>query len=124
MDGKGRTLGIMVDVDDIKNLTNKSIWVYGTSGEVVEFPPSGIDVKAMDLSDLKYSIYYIVNKKIKDILLDMDPQFGDHIIKATQIGKGREGETLYHITQSEGRPVLPITERIGSPGGKLFVSNF
>ena len=113
-----------MEVEEIKNLTSKSMCAYGTSGEIVEIPPSGIDVKAMDLSDLKYSTYYIADKKIKDMLLGIDQQFGDKIIKATLLGKGRKGEKLYRFTLSDGRAVIPITERNGSSGESLFVSNF
>lgn len=124
MDGKGRTLAVAMKLEVIKNLTNKAMWTYGTSGEIIELPPAGIDVKAMDLSDLKYNTYYIADKKIKDILLGIDPQFGDHIIKPVFTGKGREGERLYRFTRPDGKAVALITEDNGKPGETLYVSNF
>lgn len=103
-------------VEGIKNLTDKEMWVYGTSGSLIKLAP--VDPgKYLDKSyqPSKKRIYYIVEGRIKEKFLE-DSRYKDRIAKASFSGLSRDGEELYRFMNSRDIEIIPITERTGVSG--------
>ena len=103
-------------VCEIKNLTEETIWVYGTSGKLIKLEPEKV-VLAPDgkLAGPKPDTCYVATGFVLDVLM-ADARFHKPAAMAIRFGNGPRREEIYKIFNFRGSPVVPITDGIGWPG--------
>lgn len=106
-------------VSQVKNLTEREIWAYGTSGELIKIAPAEIQRSDDQLPPPEEGVYYIVDLN-SDAAIRRDGRYRSHLLLAKYMGDGVNGQAIYNLLMAaneEGRmKVLPITERYGLPG--------
>ena len=107
-------------VGQVKNLTGKEIWAYGTSGELIKIAPA--EIQRSDDGQLlppEEGVYYIVDLA-SDAAIRRDERYRSHLLLAKYMGDGLNGQAIYNLLMAaseEGRlKVTPITEMNGRPG--------
>lgn len=100
----------------IKNLTEETMWVYGTSGKLIKLEPEKV-VLASDgkLAEPEPNICYVAEGFVLDVLM-ADTRFRRPAARATRFGSGPKREKIYRIFDLHGLPIVPITDEIGWPG--------
>ena len=109
-----REMHRILSVKEVINLTDQEIWTYGTSGELIK-----IDGHSPHKT-LDPSVYYIVSAEIEDEVLAKSNLDKSHFVEAQYIGRGRKNTPIYHLTNSAGTKIVPITEQIYAVMNKKF----
>lgn len=103
-------------VCEIINLTQETVWVYGTSGKLIELKPKELrQTTDGELVDPIPNTYYIADGMVLDILAT-DPRYHSITARAEFAGHGPYMERIYKLTNIYGLPTVPITDGIGRPG--------
>ncbi|MBQ3280594.1 hypothetical protein IJG92_02995 [Candidatus Saccharibacteria bacterium] len=104
-------------VDKIINCTDMPMYVYGTSGLLLELAPRVFDLSKVRLKNK--GVLYVVDKYTEEKLLRIDRRFADIIVYPKYIGAGREGQKIYKFA-SDQENVVPISDRCGRRGDVIY----
>lgn len=104
-------------VDRIINCTTRQMYVYGTSGLLVELTPRVFDLSKVKLKNK--GVLYVVDKYMEDELLEIDKKFAEIIVHPSYIGVGRDGQKIYKFAINQEN-VVPITDRCGKQGEFIY----
>jgi len=96
---------------EIKNLTKEEMWVYGTSGELIELKPTMSDV----LHERK-NTYYVLNSPMRKYM-ESDKRVRKHLAVPVYIGEGPSGEPIYKFKNVDDLYIVPITDNTISASG-------
>ncbi len=77
-----------------KNLTDTTMWCYTSEGELVEIPPTSIELTNGELPDPERGEYYIVSNGIRDKMLQ-DPRYINKVATGTFYGNSKDQHKLY-----------------------------
>lgn len=113
-----RTVSCAKVVDKIINCTTKQMYVYGTSGLLLELTPRVFDLSKVRLKNK--GVLYVVDKCIEEELLGIDRRFADIIAYPSYIGVGRDGQKIYKFA-SDQENVVPISDRCGRQGEVIYL---
>lgn len=108
-----KTVKSATAVDKIINCTEKQMYVYGTSGLLLELTPRVFDLSKVRLKNK--GVLYVVDKYTEEKLLGIDQQFEKIIVHPNYIGVGRDGQEIYKFVVNQEN-VVPITDRCGKQG--------
>lgn len=104
-------------VDKIINCTETVMYVYGTSGMLLELTPREFDLSKVRLKNK--GVLYVVDQDTEKQLLEIDEQFAEIIVHPNYFGVGRDGENIYKFSIDQEN-VVPITDRCGKSGGTFY----
>lgn len=108
-----RTVSYAKVVDKIINCTTKQMYVYGTSGLLLELAPRIFDLSKVRLKNR--GVLYIVDKNTEEELLKIDQKFAEIIAYPSYIGIGHDGQEIYKFSIDKEN-VVPISDRCGKQG--------
>ncbi len=100
----------------IRNLTRESIWVYGTSGHLLEFPPKPFRFSEFRrngklVKPPKEGVYYVVDSDVQSDLQE-DWRYCGHIAKAKYSGSGKSGEHIYTLWDDSGHKLEIVSDNV------------
>ena len=104
-------------VDKIINCTMRQMYVYGTSGLLLELTPRVFDLSKVRLKNK--GVLYVVDKYTEDKLLRIDQKFAEVIVHPNYIGVGYDGQEIYEFAVNREN-VVPITDRCGKQGDFIY----
>ena len=104
-------------VDKIINCTPRPMYVYGTSGTLLELAPREFDLSKVEMH--KKGVFYVVDKATEDKLVNIDRKFSRRIVHADFLGNGHNHEEIYRFMLDQ-ETVVPITEKYGKYGDKVY----
>lgn len=107
----------MKAVDKIINCTETVMYVYGTSGMLLELAPREFDLSKVRLKNK--GVLYVVDQDTEKQLLEIDEQFAEIIVHPNYVGVGRDGENIYKFSIDQEN-VVPITDRCGKSGDTFY----
>ena len=93
---------ILVSADQICNLTDRTMWSYGSGGEVVEFDPISIKDSQVFEGDI---LYYIVEN---GSTVSKDPYLKKKVLHPEFRGIGRGGVGIVRLIKPDKTVVVPI----------------
>ncbi|MBR3168923.1 hypothetical protein IKF23_00580 [Candidatus Saccharibacteria bacterium] len=102
-------------VSEIVNLTEREMWTYGTSGELVRLRPTLIK-KGERLSSPREGAYYIADANYASNMIAQYPCYAGKIIVPMFIGSGKFRQKIYRFLMPSGMNVRLITDDMGHPG--------
>lgn len=100
-------------VDKIINCTQMPMYVYGTSGTLLELTP-----RIFDLSKVKMQnkgVFYVVDEATEEALIGIDRKFSRKIVHPDFLGNGHNNEKIYRFILGT-ETLVPITEKYGRNG--------
>ncbi|MDO4753053.1 MAG: hypothetical protein Q4A36_02385 [Candidatus Saccharibacteria bacterium] len=101
---------ILVSASQICNLTDRTMWSYGSGGEVVEFDP----ISMKDSPDFEGDIlYYIVEN---GSTLSKDPYLKKKVLHPEFRGIGRGGVGIVRLRKRDNTVIVPV-------GTELLLAN-
>ena len=104
-------------VDKIINCTSETMFVYGTSGVLIELPPREFDLSKVNFDG--EGTFYILDKATEEKLVQMNEQFAKMIVRANYYGNGQRGESIYKFSLNKEN-VIPITDHYGRNGDRVY----
>lgn len=102
-------------VRGIVNLTQREMWVYGTSGKLIKLPCAVKEGEEMPIPEDGYYYAIDVRDNANKILEDY-PEFYGKIAIPTLCGAGMNKEPIYTFETPSGVYILPITDGAGKSG--------
>lgn len=103
-------------VEEIKNLTDKKMWLYGTSGELLLIEPSTLAKQWFGpLPEPRHGVYYVVEGDLKEEM-EYDWRYRDKVAVAKFIGTGKDGEEIYSFSNIDGVTIIPVSDKYGTVG--------
>lgn len=104
----------------VVNLTNREIWVYGTSGQLLLLEPEELPRNRYgEFPPPADGTYYIVDHSNE---VRHDKRYYGRLLQSRYIGDGRENRPIYHlilIGQGEYTKTICITDGMETPGEVL-----
>ncbi len=101
-------------VSEIVNLTEREMWTYGTSGELVRLRPTL--KKGERLSSPREGTYYIVDANCASNMIAQYPCYAGKVIIPIFRGNGKFRQKIYYFVMPSGMNVRLITDDMGYPG--------
>ena len=105
-------------VDKIINCTDIPMYVYGTSGLLLELTPRVFDLSKVRLKNK--GVLYVVDHATECELLGIDREFAEIIAYPNYVGIGREGQRIYKF-KIDQENVVPISDRHGKQGEIIYL---
>ena len=113
-------------VEGIVNLTDREMWVYGTSGELLRLRPMApVILRSGKLpAHPEEGIYYAVDLDSRTYrVLESNPEYVGRIAIPTYFGSGHGTERIYKFSTPSGLEIRPITNGMGESGQILIEKN-
>ena len=107
----------MKAVDKIINCTETVMYVYGTSGMLLELTPRVLDLSKVRLKNK--GVLYVIDHATECELLGIDRKFVDVIARPKYVGVGHNGQKIYKFRTTQDN-VMPITDRCGKSGDTFY----
>lgn len=104
-------------VDKIINCTPRPMYVYGTSGTLLELTPRVFDLSKVKMHEK--GVLYVVDKDTENTLVNIDQKFSRRIVHADFLGNGHNHEEIYRFMLDQ-ETVVPITEQYGKNGDTVY----
>lgn len=101
------------------NLTEKEIYVYGSSGELMYLPPRKLNTIRNGELPLPQKDTYYIAEGMEQSLLSRDTEYKKVLVEAKYNGKGRDGRDIYKLKHFDTE-VKPISDNLGRPGELYF----
>lgn len=110
-------------VSEIVNFTNREMYTYGTSGELVKLRPSGLIKAGRPMVSPEEGAYYALDIDRATEFIASFPCYAGKIIIPIYYGKGKLARKLYNFVMPCGTKVKLVTDGVGYPGSIITENN-
>lgn len=101
---------LILSAKEVINLTSETLWTYGTSGSILELKPKEYSAQMITIS----GAYYIVSEELKEKILKEGRIEKEYLLRAEQVGVGRNGDTMSKFYTDSEIQVVPVSENVAT----------
>ena len=107
---KTKHRNLILSAKEVINLTSETLWTYGTSGSILELKPKEYSAQMMTIP----GAYYIISEELKEKILKEGRIEKEYLLRAKQVGVGRDGDTMSKFYTDSGIQVVPVSENVAT----------